>query len=190
MLTKEEIDFAIRNKDDFVKMDYLRRFLREADSLDIKKYLLLRLASICEERGIFSEAVRHVAKAAEIAITYREKIDLYMKETELYVKNFEFDSADKSLGLAMSYANSQEKMELQIKNLDFYRAHGRTSEKADKKRKAIEVYERLIQLKQPIEKKIEVKEKLIELYDKLGRVRDAERMKHLEFQERPRIEFD
>ena len=39
MASKEEIEYSIKDQDDFVKIDKLKRYLKSADSLDTKKYI-------------------------------------------------------------------------------------------------------------------------------------------------------
>lgn len=179
MLTKNDIESELNGKEDFVKIDRLRRFLKQADNIEIKKYILLSLASINENKGMYNDAIKNVEAAIDLSLTFREKRELAMKETELWVKARQFDMADKSLLKAQSFGNSQERMEMDLAYKDIYRAHAKNAENNSKYRVAIEFYEKLFQLKQPAEKKMEVKEKLIELYNKMGRIREAERMKNI-----------
>jgi tetratricopeptide (TPR) repeat protein len=189
MVTKEEIEYSIRGKDDFVKIDKLKRHLKTVDSLDTKKYILLMLVNICEARGLYKEAARYIANASEVAITYKEKVDLYLREAELEIKDNQFESADRSLNSALSCTNLKEKPLVVSRYLDLYRAVGKAAEDTGKKRKAVEVYEKLIQLKQPFEKKVEIRDKLIELHEALGHIRDVERLKRIDFREPPKIDF-
>ena len=189
MVSKEEIEYSIRGKDDFVKIDKLKRHLRTADSLDTKKYILLMLVSICEARGLYKEAAKYIANASEITITYKEKADLYIKEAELEIKDNQFEDAERALNSALSCTNLQEKPLVVNRYLDLYRSIGKSAEDNGKKRKAIEVYEKLIQLKQPFEKKIEVRDKLISLHEVMGHIRDVERLRRMDFREPPKVDF-
>ena len=54
---------------------------------------------------------------------------------------------------------------------------------------AIDVYEKLIQLKQPYEKKIEIRDKLIGLHEVMGHIRDVERLRRMEFKDIPKVDF-
>ncbi len=179
MITKADIEEELKGKEDFVKMDKLRRFLNNADNLEIKKYILLSLASINESKGMYNDAIKNVDVAIDLSLTFRDKKELAMKETELWIKARQFDMADKGLLKAQSFGNSQERMEAELVYKDQYRAHAKNAENLGKHRLAIEFYEKLFQLKQPSEKKIEVKERLIDLYNRMGRIRDAERLKNM-----------
>ena len=189
MVSKEEIEYSIKDHDDFVKIDKLKRYLKNADSLDTKKYLLLKLVAVCEARTLYKDAAKYIANASEITITYKEKADLYIKEAELEIKDNQFEAADRSLNSALSCTNSQEKNLVINRYLDLYRNVGKTAENSDKKRRAIEVYEKLIQLKQPFEKRMEVRDKLIILHEAMGHIRDVERLKRMDFREPPKVDF-
>ena len=52
--TKTEIEQNINGLGDFVKVDHLERFLKQADSIDIKRFILLKMAEIYEKRGMFT----------------------------------------------------------------------------------------------------------------------------------------
>lgn len=184
MVTKSEIEEAIRGKDDFVKIDYLRRFLQQADNLETRKFILLILAGINEARNMLREAVRNLDGAAEISITYREKIEFYMKETEIFIKMRDFEMADKTFRKALSCANTQEKVQLEGKYKEFYKMQAKIAEQNEKIRHATEIYEKLFSLSR---NNLEVKEKLIELYEKAGRTKDAERVRSFEIREEPRF---
>jgi len=175
---KSEIEEAIKNKDDFVKINYLMRFLRNADNIETRKFILLKLAGINESRGMFREAARNVCSAADLSVTFREKIEFYMKEAEFYIKLGEFIFADKAFQKAYSYGNAQEKMEMKAQYREIYRMQAKIAEQQNKQRKAVEIYEKLYSIPQEESKRIEVKEKLIEIYEKLGRLAEARRLKN------------
>ncbi len=178
-LTKSEIEMFLKNKDEFIKIDYLNRFLKQADNIDVKKFIYLNLALINEKKGFFSGAIKNVASAAEISLTYREKKELYLKEADLWIRASDFNMADKAIQKAYSYANLEERQILQNQYLDLYRAIAKNLEDNGKIRKAINVYERLISMPQTPEKKLDAKEKLLALYEKSGQIRDHDRLKRL-----------
>jgi len=176
-ITKSEIEEAIRGKGDFVKIDYLKRYLEVVDSLEVKKFVLLNLAGICEANGMFGEAAKNMAVAADICLTYREKIEFFMKEAELLVKFGNFDLAEKAFERAYALGNSQEKINVKNKYHEFYRIQGELEEQQGKNRKALEVYERLLPMIENETLKLHVKEKMLELYQKLGRMKEYEELR-------------
>lgn len=181
MITKQEIEQSIKGKDDFIKIDYLNRYLRKADNLDMKKFILLNLAAINEGKNMLREAVKNVTHAGDIAITYREKRELYMKEVDLWIKLGSFDLAEKALHRAFGYGNHTEKAEMENQYLESFRARGKILENQKLDRKSIEVYERLLKVTKSIPQKYEVKEKLLKLYYENGKLREHERLKGREF---------
>ena len=189
MITRADIEEELKGKEDFVKMDRLKRFLKSADNIEIKKYILLSLASINESKSMYHDAIKNVDAAIDLSLTFREKRELAMKETELWIKARQFDMAEKGLLKAQSFGNSQERIEAELSYKDLYRAHAKNAENLGKHRLAIEFYEKLFQLKQPSDKKIEVKEKLTDLYNKMGRIRDAERLKNMIIRSDFKVDF-
>ncbi|MEM3074840.1 MAG: hypothetical protein QW727_02780 [Candidatus Pacearchaeota archaeon] len=179
MVSKQEIEEAIKGKDDFVKINYLNRFLKKADSLDMKKFIHLNLAAINESKGLFYDAVKNVSSAGDISVTFREKRELYMKEVELWIKAGEFIFAEKAFNKAMGYGSENERVQMQIQYEDLFRAIGKSYEDQGKVRKAIEVYKRLFENTKNTSRKNEIKEKLSELYEKTGRILESDRVKNL-----------
>jgi tetratricopeptide (TPR) repeat protein len=172
-IKKAQIEEAIKGKGDFVKIDYLKRYLQKADNIEAKKFILLSLADICESRNILNEAVKNVTQATEISITNREKLDLFMRESELYLKMRNFDMAEKALKKAFSISlGNQQRMELSQIYLEMFRNLAIRAEQEGKLRHALEYYEKLYHMKQSEPKKIEAREKLADLYSKLGMERE------------------
>ena len=176
-ISKSEIQEAIKDKDDFVKLNYLTRYLGKAENFETKKFILLNLAAINESRGMLREAIRNLNSAGDISITFRDKMDLYMKTAELYVKLCDFIMADKAFQKAASFGNNYEKEQMHSGYLEFYRMQGKFAKENGKIRKALQIYERLYSMPQSNEKKQEAKERLLEVYEKLGMMRECNRLK-------------
>jgi len=186
-ITKSEIENAIKDKGDFVKLDYLNRFLKECDNLETKKYILLMLSGIYESKNMLNDAVKNMASAADISTTFKDKISLHLKEAELYIKIRNFESADKAFKRAFSQGNSVERAQIQTQYFEYYKMQGKIAEQAGKNRIAMEIYEKLYSLPQDDLKKQEAKQKLLELYEKLGRMREYSALKNKP--EPPKFEF-
>ena len=180
-VSKFEIEDAIKNKGDFVKIDYLKRYLKVADNFEVKKYIHLTLADICEQKNMFHEAIKNISSAADMTKTFREKIDLYMKETELNIMLRDFEMADKSMKKAYAFGNSQEKMDIQIFYRELFRKHAKLLEEKGKHRIALELYEKLYSITKNPQRKIELKEKLLGLYLITGMQREYNMMKENDF---------
>jgi tetratricopeptide (TPR) repeat protein len=176
-ISKSEIDSVIKGKDDFVKLDYLNRFLEKADNIEIKKYILLNLAEVSENRGLFSEAVKQISLAGEIAITYREKIEFFMKEAELWIKLKNFEMAEKAFKKSYFYGSSQEKIELKKHYEDLYKIVGDYFKYENKTQNAIDVYEKALRVCSEKDKELEILKALLKLYEKVGNFSEFNRIK-------------
>ncbi|HRZ85432.1 MAG TPA: hypothetical protein P5277_01500 [Candidatus Paceibacterota bacterium] len=173
VLTKNEIDADIYGKGDFVQLDHLKRFLGKADSMDVKKYILLKIADINEKHKFFSDAARSLDEAAEIAITYKEKIEIYSKMVKLLINSEQFDLADKAVLKSIAFSNTlREKSNLQDNYIKLYEDLADRLVSENKHRKAINVYNKLYSMPQNPEKKDFIKQKLLTLYLKLGKTKE------------------
>ena len=177
MVTKTEIEEAIKGKGDFVKIDYLNRYLKTVDSLEMKRFILLNLASVNESKGLFNDAIKNVSSAGDISISFREKRELYMKEVALWIKISDFNMAEKAFNKTLSYGNEIEKVEMYSLYENTFRAIGKNYENQGKLRKALEIYEKLFNIIKIPQRKEDVKEKLLDIYYKMGRMREDNRLK-------------
>lgn len=181
MVTKQDIEDTIKNKDDFIKIDYLNRYLKQVDSLEMKRFILLHLAAANENKGLLHDAIRNVSAAGDVSLTFREKRDLYMKEVSLWIKLGDFMMAEKAFHKSLGYGNDIEKMEMQELYENTFRAIGKSYMDQEKFRKALEVYEKVFSITKVNLRKNEVKDKLLELYGKLGRGKEYDRLKNVVF---------
>lgn len=190
MVTKSDIENELKNKGDFVKIDHLNRYLKNTDSLELKKYIHLRLAEIYESKNFISDATKNIEAAADTSHTFKEKIDLYMRATTLLIKGGQFDLADKSFSKAVFHGNTREREIIKAQYLDLYTTQAKKEEVSGKNRIAANIYEKLISLPQSDQKRIEIKKKLLDLYQKLGRIRDYNKLAMLpdpKPEEKPKI---
>lgn len=175
-LTKSDIEEAIKGKGDFIQINYLNRYLKLVDTLDLKKFILLKLAGINEEKGMIGDAIKNLNSVAEMSTTFREKIEFFMKEAELWIKFGNFEMADKAFQKAYAIGNTQEKINTQNQYIELYMMQGKKMEDSEKHRKMAEIYEKLFSMRN-FKDKEKIREKLMNVYEKLGRVQDYERIK-------------
>ena len=135
----------------------MNRYLRQADNLDLKKFLLLNLAAVNEKKNLLNDAIKNVVGAADIALTYREKRELFMKGVELWVKLGDFMMAEKAFHKALGYANEFEGKDMQTEYFELFRIRGSILENEGETRKAIDTYERLFAITKFEKKKLEMK---------------------------------
>jgi len=111
-MTKSEIERDLQGKGNFVQIDHLNRFLKDHPlSMDTKKFIFLKLASLYESSKLFGETAKAYDNAASISLTFAEKIKHYTKAAESYARLGAFDRIDEAMRKAMSEANSREPTE-------------------------------------------------------------------------------
>lgn len=177
MISKKEIEEAIKDKGDFVKIDYLKRYLEKDIPFSLKKFVYLKLAEIYEGKELFGEVARMYYLIALTSITFREKIEYYLKSIKFYVRDLNFEGAEESIKRVVENANVQQRDEIIKQIKSFYIEQARDFERKGIKRKAVAVYERIIKMKTLEEsERLEVRDKLRRLYESLGLFRESERV--------------
>lgn len=168
-MQKSEIEQELEGKGSFIQIDHLNQFLKEPLTMDMKKFVYLKLAVLYEKISMLVEAARMYDNAGIISIVFTEKIKHYVRETELYIRVGSFDRADEALRKAMAQANSIEKENIYTTIKNFYKRLAETYEKEMKRNHAVQIYEKLLEMKiSDIERK-EIKGILLVLYEKLGK---------------------
>ena len=168
-MSKLDIEKCLNAKGNFIRIDYLTRFLREDIPLDMKKFCYTKLAETYENMKMFSDSARVFNNLAIISISFTEKINNYVKETKSYILTGNFPKADESMQKAMSQANSVQKNEVYNEIKNFYKRVAEDYEKETKRNKASGIYEKLLEMKISDMERQEIKSKLIDLYEKLGK---------------------
>lgn len=155
------------------KINYVESALKEQSfGLDIKRYLCQVLAELYSERSMFERAAKAMSNKASMEITFRNKIESYLRAGELYSKALQADDADEMFSRASREANDLEKQKIKLTKKNIYFATAHDLEKKMKRSSAAKFYEKLIAMNlEDIEKK-EVKQKLTSIYTSLGMFRE------------------
>lgn len=169
--TRQEVEQKLGMMSDFLKMEYLESCVKQHREFDIKRFCNMKLADLYEKRNMFAEAARNANSAADLAITFKEKIEAYMKETELWIKSGHYEHAEESFRKALTSGNTQEKFEMKRAIKELYRKQALVFEKAGRNANALKVWQKLLELSEDVEK-LEIKKKLLTLYGKLGKIRE------------------
>ena len=177
-VTKADIQAKLATVGDYVKMDFLQQCLKKMLDFDTRKYVLLTLATIYEQRHMYLEAGKLVRNAAEINTTFEGKMQDFLKSAELLVRGGAFDEARVSFIKAMGSANERQKPALRD---TFKKAHFTTAEeflKKDKRKHALESYESVLALEfiTPEEKR-KAQIAILPLYEKLGKIKEFMNLK-------------
>jgi tetratricopeptide (TPR) repeat protein len=163
-MSRLEIEEKLKDKGDFIQIDYLTRLLKQNPPLQIKRFVYNKLAEIYYRKNMFADSGRMFENLAESSITFSDN----------------FENSDSVMKKAFSNANFQEKKDIYYSIKNFY---FKTAEKYEKKNKinsATIIYEKLINMELTLKEKREIKEKLMNFYSRLGRFRDYGLLKGLE----------
>jgi len=163
-MRKEEIEQFLENKGDFVRIDHLSRFLKDNLTMDIKKYVAIKLGELYDKKLMFSEAAKMYDIAAIFSIPFAEKIKYYTKEAELFIKTGAFDRADEAVRKAMVEAKEKERAEIYVSIKEFYKKQAQIFEKENRRSNSGT-------------ERGEVKEKLLSLYEKTGKLKEYYELK-------------
>ena len=120
-----------------------------------------------------------MCSAGDIATTYSEKMQLYMKEFELYVMAGQLDKAELASNRAVNLGNTMERQEMKDAIKEFYIKEAEALEKNQKKRAAMEIYEKLMRTALSDREREIIKKRLIDLYDKFGKYQESRMLKGL-----------
>lgn len=173
--TKQEIEQKLETMNTPLnKIGYLESAMKQNFTMEIKRFLWDKLVELYEERGMYEKAGKAMAMRAGIDISFREKIDSYIKAGEMFAKAGKIDDAENMFIRATRDANLEQKEQIKLAMRNVYTLSAKQLEIKGKKASALKFYERLIKMPlSDIEKK-EIKKKLVETYKSLGRFRDAE----------------
>ncbi len=175
--SRQEIEARLGKMGDYVQIDYLQRALSTHLDFDTRKFVLTKLASMYEDKGMILEAAKLMKSAAEINTTFKTKIQDYMKTVELYVRGGSFQDADLMFAQALALGNEREKGDMKSSYKKYYTDLAQFHMQRDKRQLARKTYEKLITLDlSPAEKKA-AQDSLLQLYQKLGNIRDFYRLR-------------
>jgi len=169
---RDDIEKRASKMSDFLRMEYFEGCLKQADiEIEAKKYCHAELAKIYADKRMFGTAAKQMAIAAELAYTYREKIDYYLKEAELRILAEDYDLADRAIQNVIRDAGEIQNKEVRRKINSVYRKQAEHFELMNQNSKALKIYEKLVQTTDDAEKPA-LKGKLLALYEKLGKIRE------------------
>lgn len=176
-MSKSDIEKAICDKGSFVKIDWLTRLLNQQLSLDMKKFVLLRLADVYEKTNMIKEAAKMYGNAGIVSITFKDKMKYFVKEAELLIEAGDFNKADQAMKKAMVEANSVEKEDIYFTVKEIYVKKAEQYEGESKRNSSVKIYEHILEMKLTDLERKKIKEKLLDLYEKLGKIREYSDLK-------------
>jgi tetratricopeptide (TPR) repeat protein len=176
--TRQEIEAKLLKMGDYVKMDYLQRALTSGLDFETKKFVMVSLSRLYENKGMHLEAARLLRNASEINTTFKGKISDFMKSIELYVKAGGYSDADFVFAQALALTADHEKVGLKSTYRKLYLDSARFFLKGDKRTQARKAYEKALSLDLEVGERRQVQQELLSLYEKLGCINEYYRLKN------------
>jgi tetratricopeptide (TPR) repeat protein len=161
---------------DFVKMEYLESCLKTIPEVNVSRYCYKKLAELYENKKMYSEAVKYMARFAGLCVGTKEKISAVIKEAELLIKAGQYDEATYLYKKAMSLADIASRFEIKRNMIAFFKQEAEALEKSNRGTAALRIYEKIVNYVADAEKD-EIKKKMLELYKRLGRVTEYIKLK-------------
>jgi tetratricopeptide (TPR) repeat protein len=168
-MSKSEIERVLKDKGDFIQIDYLTKFIEKKPPVHIKKFALMKLIDIYENKKMYGDAARAYEQLAINALSFYERTDFFVKEAEYYIKAGYFDKADSAMRRAMELSTVVKKAEIYTQIKEFYKKQAEIYEKESKRTNAVKVYEKLLIMRISEKEREEIKHKLLILYESLGK---------------------
>jgi len=171
-VTRREIEEGLATMGDYVKMEYLLSCLKRDIDFEARKFVLVKLSGLYESKSMLWDAGKMMRNAAEINTTFQNKINDFVKSAELFVRGGRYDEADISIKRAIAIADSKQKMKVKESEKEFYKMMARFYISNDKRKQAMEAYEKMLTLEMAGEERIEAQKNLLGLYERLGKIRE------------------
>ena len=176
MIVKEENRRDIEQKliklGDYIKIDYLSSCLKKPLDFDTRKFVLLKLSEIYEQKNMFSDSAKMIQLSASINTTIQGQISDLIKAGGLFIKAGNFDLADSMFDKAFAYADTIQKVGIKNSKKEMYKKQAELYLKNDKRKNAMLAYERLSELDLDSLERRETQQRLLSLYEKLGKVKE------------------
>ncbi len=101
-MTIQEIEYFLKDKSDYVKIDYLTRLLQQSIPNLTRKFVFMKLGEIYERVSMFSDSASSYEKASTLCTSDGEKKDFLVKAAQLFARAGDFNRADGMIRSAIS----------------------------------------------------------------------------------------
>jgi len=91
------------------KIAYLESALRQDLDPKVKRFVWKTISGLYEERKMYDKAAVAMEGKAGIDVTFRERMESYLKSGELFAKAVRVEDAEKMFVRALREANSEQK---------------------------------------------------------------------------------
>ena len=159
---------------DMLKIEYLENCLKQQLANDVRRGVHVKLAELYAIRLMYFEAAKNLEGAADCAVTYKDKMQIYSSAAKMWIRGANYSKANESFKKALACANDLEKESLKAQLKQDYLSAAEKFEKLNRNNNAIKVYDELKILNLlTSEEKDRINAKLVTLYTKVGRIREA-----------------
>src|SRR3989344_5905363 len=176
---RREIEKKLEGMGDYVRIHYLTTCLKNKLDLDTKKFVLVKLGGIYEQRKMFNEAGKIFRLVADIEISDQSKIKDYLKSGELFIKTGNFEEADFSFGKALGLCDFTGKQSVKDSMKEYYKVQAKVYLLENKRKYAADAYERLLTFSLPTDERVNAQKTLLDLYNRLGKMQEWKILKSM-----------
>lgn len=181
MLTKDmtitQIEEELNKHSDFLKIDMLTRFTYDILPNEQKIFLYKKLMELYKNNNMPYEAAKIAKNIAMLSELHKDKEKYHIVEAELYIVSGHLERVNIAMRDAMANANATERDNITYTIKEFYKIQAALYERDLKRRKASEIYEKVLEMNLMPSERQQVKEKLLDLYDKLGKIQEYFKLK-------------
>ncbi len=166
--TRKEIEEKFVGMNEYVRIDYLTSCLKSNLDFETRKFVLVKLSGLLENKGMFLDAGKAMKSAAEINTAKQNKINDFMKAAELFIRGGDYDMADATRQKLAQIVEGEQLVLLDRILKETYRVQAKYLIEKHRRKQAIEVYEKMVEIEKMTNEKAELQKKLLELYESVG----------------------
>ena len=171
-MDRREVEAKISGMGDYVKIEYLSSLLQKGLDYDTKRFVLVKLAKINDDKGMAAEAAKCMNAAAEINPSNSGRVNDFIEAAGLYIRAGRYEEADITFNKAVIASSESDGVKIKDKKKQCYMIQADSFLARDKRAQAVKTYERILRMDLSNTEKRFVQGNLLLLYEKLGRVRD------------------
>ena len=172
---RDEIESELRKMPSFSKVSFLDGILKSDATIDVKRFVYLKLAQVYGDIGMNKEASRNIHKAAEKAMNLNDKAEILKAEIEFLIKSEDYEGVSDVFRRIVNLGGDSGATKVMIKEM--FNAKARQMMDKGNKNKAVDAYEKMLGYVSEAEDEIMIKEILLTLYRDTGKIQDYNLLK-------------
>jgi tetratricopeptide (TPR) repeat protein len=156
------------------QINFLESLLKSSETFETKRFVTDELCHLYEDEKMFEKAAKCMSSRAGIDVTFREKIESYLKAAEFYARLGKIDDAEEMFTRAARVSNSQQKARILLARKNIYQVCVKDCSAAGKTASCVPFLEKLMKMNLDDIEKHNVRKKLMDSYKRLGKFKEAE----------------